>query len=145
MRLLNDEDLESLCGGYFDVNNIIRLIKKQSEFVKMFGFFNEDEQLIGYAGIVLNGGKEFHYKVKKAESFLFDFTVYENFRGRGYAHQILDLISSWLLEKNISNMYLACKTNNINAIKCYERYGFEFVKKNKFLRVLRFNIPALHI
>ena len=59
---------------------------------------NEENKIIGYAGIVFNGGKEFHYRVKKAESFLFDFTINKEFRGLGYAPKILDLICGWLLD-----------------------------------------------
>ena len=143
-ELLEPEHIGLIAGGYFNADNLAALAEGQREKIKIFCFRNA-EQVLGYAAIALKGSKEFHYRIKKADSFLFDFTVNAPFRGKGYARLFLDMLMDRLADIGAQQLYLACKADNKIANQCYLRYGFALVKQTRFLRVLKHNLPALSV
>ena len=50
--------------------------------------------------------------------------VLESFRNRGIASLLLEYMITEGIEKNISNITLEVREDNINAIKLYKKYGF---------------------
>lgn len=55
---------------------------------------------------------------------LFDITVSENYRNKGYGTQLMESMLSIGKEHGAKNAYLQVMTNNKPALKLYKRFGF---------------------
>jgi len=67
------------------------------------------------------------YKFTKNKYVLFNFAIYEHYRGHGYSHLILDYIINTYVEKN-NDIYLFVETSNKIAYNLYIKHGFKVVK-----------------
>lgn len=138
---IDKNNISLIGGGYFDTNNMWHIISNPKNHAKGYIFYS-DSKIVGYACIAYKGGKEFHYRVMDCDAFLFDFAVVEQFRGNGYGTKILNSIAQMLKGNNLR---LAVKTDNDIAISIYEKFGFDFVKKVRFIRLFKKDIPFLRV
>ena len=76
---------------------------------------------VGYCGIqtVLDEGD------------ITNIAVLPDYRKSGIASSLLKGITEYAISKEISFITLEVRESNINAIKLYEKFGFEFVGKRK--------------
>ena len=84
----------------------------------------DGENVIGYCGL---------YSVLD-EADITNIAVHPDYRKKGIATQILHKIFNYCNEKSITNLNLEVRKSNINAIKLYEKNGFEIVgiRKNYY-------------
>jgi len=78
------------------------------------GFVYEDEEILGY--ILYTGCTDFYVN---------SLGVIEKARGRKIGEQLLRTLINFL---DPCNLFLHVKTNNVAAIKLYEKLGFELLK-----------------
>ena len=118
-----------------------KMLLEQKEYVEGYGFKDSNGRVVGHLYLMKRGGNEVMYKIRNIDAYLFAVRVYDEFRGRRYAEEMI----GWLAEKEkregISEIYLAVKKTNASAIKAYERIGFHKIGSRTFIRIWRVNIP----
>lgn len=83
-----------------------------------FYVMERENKIIGYITIL---------KRKNSRSVrLYNFTIHKDYRGKGYSHILITYILTLYIAYNI---YLEVRKDNIQAIKLYEKYGFEKTKE----------------
>jgi ribosomal-protein-alanine N-acetyltransferase len=76
---------------------------------------DEQQSIIGYAGIFAPGG---------AEADVLTVGVIPSHRGKGIARQLMALITDWAKQQGSTAMMLEVKVDNIEAIGLYESLGY---------------------
>jgi ribosomal-protein-alanine N-acetyltransferase len=76
---------------------------------------DEQQTIIGYAGIFAPGG---------AEADVLTVGVIPSHRGKGIARQLMALITDWAKQQGSTAMMLEVKVDNIEAIGLYESLGY---------------------
>ncbi|MEJ5997539.1 ribosomal protein S18-alanine N-acetyltransferase [Corynebacterium sp. H130] len=89
--------------------------------------FEEAGTLVGYAGLALLGS------LHDPEFEIHTIGVDPSFQGRGIASQLMDQLTAIADDYN-GPIFLEVRTDNIPAIKMYEKYGFEQlgIRKNYY-------------
>ena len=80
-----------------------------------------EDTTVGYCGIQTVAG----------EGSITNVAVLPEYRNRGIASALLERIISYGKEKNLDFITLEVRESNINAIKIYEKFGFERVGTRK--------------
>ena len=76
---------------------------------------DEQQTIIGYAGIFAPGG---------AEADVLTVGVIPSHRGKGIARQLMALITDWAKQQGSTAMMLEVKVDNIEAIGLYQSLGY---------------------
>jgi ribosomal-protein-alanine N-acetyltransferase len=76
---------------------------------------DEQQTIIGYAGIFAPGG---------AEADVLTVGVIPSHRGKGIARQLMALITDWAKQQGSTAMMLEVKVDNSDAIGLYESLGY---------------------
>ena len=99
--------------------------------------FNEDDDFVGMVrySMVFDYYK---YKDKGLGKFYFidSMVISEKYRGKGLCSKILQNLIAKIKTKEWNNFVLAVKEDNIPAIKCYNRVGFETLDKENGVMVM---------
>lgn len=66
-----------------------------------------------------------HINITNNDGFLYGFGVLPEFRGRGYAREILSYTLDILNKKKLNNIFLEVSTQNKKALDLYESCGFD--------------------
>ena len=64
------------------------------------------------------------YKEEVNELFLYEIAVEPDYREIGVAKVLIAALKKLAVEKDIKEMYVGTSTDNLPAIKAYEKYGF---------------------
>ena len=80
-----------------------------------------EDKTVGYCGIQTVAG----------EGSITNVAVLPEYRNRGIASALFERIISYGKEKNLDFITLEVRESNINAIKIYEKFGFERVGTRK--------------
>lgn len=148
--LRNDKSLDMVCvtkrpeqmiDGTMDTSVLKRIVSRNKDKCDVFVFKDQEGTVVGTLSVIYKGGVEVEYKIKNIDAFVFNVKVLENFRGRGYAGEMLLLLMDYLHKKSIDRMFLAVSTNNNSAIRAYKKIGAKIICKMSFVRALRINIP----
>ena len=83
---------------------------------------DEQQTIIGYAGIFAPGG---------AEADVLTVGVIPSHRGKGIARQLMALITDWAKQQGSTAMMLEVKVDNIEAIGLYESLGYSNLNTRK--------------
>ncbi|MBQ7170495.1 MAG: GNAT family N-acetyltransferase, partial [Synergistaceae bacterium] len=118
------------------------MLSRQPEYTSGWGFRDEDGNIVAREFMMRKGGDERLYKIRNVYAYLFAVEVFEPYRGREYAGEMI----SWLArkihdEEGVNELYLAVMKDNTSALKAYGKLGFEVVGSRFFARVLKLNIP----
>ena len=135
----------------FDTSNVIQLSTKDLDDIlklyeisypdnwfdprmletnQYYAIRNENNMLISTAGIHVYSSK---YKV----AALGNITTHPDFRGKGLAKITTAKLCKSLLDSSVNAIGLNVKSDNISAIKCYEKLGFEIITDyNEFMATL---------
>ena len=127
--LVNLDTSETMRLSLSDLDEITRLFEKaypgnffapkMLETKQYFGIRDSGE-LVSVAGVhVYSTG----YKV----AALGNITTHPDYRGRGYGRMVTGRVCKSLLGDEIDHIGLNVKADNVRAIKCYEKLGFEVV------------------
>ncbi len=111
------------------------------EYAKGYVFYDPDQRQVGSCWLMLKGGDEKLYKIRKHESFIFRLEVDEQYRGQGYAKMILDHMIRIIREQGCDDVCLVCARKNSRALHVYESVGMKREGRKIFFRVLDHNIP----
>ncbi len=104
---IDTKNINSLCGKKIDSNN---------PFIKCFSYTYENK-IIGYL--------LFQHIYDRIE--IDDFYIEEKYRNKGFGSKLIEKVISYGNDNNIQNITLEVRKDNYNAIKIYEKYGFESV------------------
>lgn len=133
------EELTSI-GTTVTVPNLYRLIKMNKDKCEGFKFIN-GEKAVGTIWVMYKGSDDLEYRIRHIEAYIFNVYINEDFRGNGYAGEMICHLMKYLHGKGIDTAHLAVSVSNENAIKAYKKSGFSIVKDLSFVRVLKINIP----
>lgn len=97
-----------------------------------------EDDICGYICGLRPVSREAQYRIENCEFFVKYVFVYEKFRGKRVASKLFEELFKKTGENTLT---LAVRKNNISAIKAYQRLGGKSICENKFLRVLKLNIP----
>lgn len=106
---------------------------KNSNLVQYFhlphdGFFflaKENDQIIGMAGCL---------RLNRTEGLIKRFYIQKDYRGKGIAQELLDLIINSAREMKLIKLVLDVSIDNKRAISFYERNGFlRFIPENNWV------------
>lgn len=118
IKRLEKKDLKSIEEFYQNAYPDNWFDKRMLETGKYFGYF-DDATLVGIAGIHVFS-KE--YRV----AALGNIATHPDYRGRRIAFKLTSLLCNDLL-KDVEHIGLNVKTDNIAAIRCYQKIGFEVI------------------
>ncbi len=124
-------------------NALKHMLEEQPEYVKGYGFTNSEGNMVGHMFVMTKGGNEILYKVRKIDTYFFAIRVFEEYRGRGYAGEIITMIAQNLYKNGKDKGYLVVKKDNYAAIKVYNKLGGRVIGKKNFLRIWKWNVPYL--
>lgn len=100
--------------------NMLKFLK---EMYTISGFFN-------FFKILFRFKMNFHFPgTKNDELFISNLAVFKEYRGKGIAVKLLDKAEELAREKNLTKLSLYTEIDNHHAIRVYEKYGFQKVKK----------------
>jgi len=103
--------------NYYDISEFIRSANAEV-FVAIV-----DNEIVGSGyGLIKQNKNYFNKKEHGYVGFMF---VKDDYRGKGISKLVLNSIFDWFKTKNISEVRLTVYEENINAIKAYEKVGFE--------------------
>lgn len=104
---------------------------------------NKAGKIIATIGVMYKGAKDTqeYYRFENIDAFIFGIYVIPEYRGRSIAGAMINEIMKYIHSKGIDIAYLAVASTNKNTIKAYQKIGCNIVKKYKFLRTLKMNIP----
>lgn len=127
-------------GTTVSIQNLIRLVRKNPG--KCEGFKLVDgEKSIGTIWVMYKDSDDLEYKIRNIEAYVFDVYVNNDYRGHGYAGEMIRQLMRYLHGRGIDTAYLAVSTANDSAIKAYKKTGFVTVEDLSFVRALKINIP----
>jgi len=135
------EQPDKMIDGTYSVETAKALLAKNKGKCDVFIFHDSNENVVGTLSVMYKNGNDIEYKIRKADAFIYNVLTDEKHRGRGYAGEMLRLLSEYLHGKSIDKAYLAVSTNNTSAIRAYEKVGFVTEYDSSFIRVLKVNIP----
>jgi RimJ/RimL family protein N-acetyltransferase len=93
----------------------IKPISEQIEQGYQYYLLKTDEGFFGYTGV----------QSKDSEMFLSKLYIKSSQRGKGYGRRVIAFIESMAREKGLDKITLTVNKNNLDAIKAYEKFGFE--------------------
>ena len=128
-------------GTTVTVSNLKRLISKNKNLCEGFIFGEMGGYQIGTRWVMYKGADYPEYRIRDIDAYICDVFVNEQFRGRGYAGEMIRQLMEYLHEKGIDAAHLAVAKTNKSAIRAYEQTGFIPVSDKKFARILKINIP----
>ena len=104
---------------------------------------NEAEEIIATIGVMYKGAKDTqeYYRLENIDAFIFGVYVAPEYRGQGIAGAMIEKLMQHLYFQGIDCAYLAVASTNQSAIRAYQKIGCNIIKKYKFLRTLKMNIP----
>ena len=130
-----------ICNGYKDESYIeLALLLKNRSLCEGF-IFSDAGRPVGTIWVMYQGANDIEYRIRRIEAYIFDVYINENYRGNGYAGEMICLLMKYLHERGINSSYLAVAKTNKSAIRAYKKVGFKSIVDKKFARVLRVNIP----
>ena len=135
------EQPDKMIDGTYSVETAKALLAKNKGKCDVFIFHDSNENVVGTLSVMYKNGNDIEYRIRKADAFIYNVLTDEKHRGRGYAGEMLRLLSEYLHGKSIDKAYLAVSTNNIPAIRAYKKAGFVTEYDSSFIRVLKVNIP----
>lgn len=132
---------EKMIDGTYSVKTAKALLSRNKGNCDVFIFYDSNEVVVGTLSVMYKNGNDIEYKIRNVDAFIYNVLTDDNFRGRGYAGEMLRLLSEYLHGKSIDKAYLAVSTNNIPAIRAYKKAGFVTEYDSSFIRLLKVNIP----
>ena len=127
--LLNLDTSETVRLSVSDLDEIMRLFQeaypgnffdpKMLETEQYFGIRNSGG-LVSAAGVHV-------YSTRYKVAALGNITTHPDNRGKGYGKMVTGRVCKSLLDDGIDHIGLNVKADNVGAIKCYEKLGFEIV------------------
>jgi RimJ/RimL family protein N-acetyltransferase len=93
----------------------IEAISEQIEQGYQYYLLKTDEGFIGYTGV----------QQREDELFLSKLYIKSSQRCKGYSRKTVQFLGNMARERGIDKMTLTVNKNNIDAIKAYEKFGFE--------------------
>lgn len=116
-------------------------IMSDYKYVKGYYFLNDKKENVGSCWLMLKGGNEKLYKVRRHDSFIFRVQVEKQFRGQGYSKKIMTSIFDILKDNDCHNTCLVCAVRNEAGNNLYNSIGMKLVNKRAFIRLFDINIP----
>ena len=132
---------EKIIDGVYSKRYATMLIKNNEGKCEVFEFCDSTNNIVGTISVMYKGGNDIEYKIRHIDAFIYNVYTIKNYRGRGYAGEMIKLLMEYLHEKDINKAYLAVSTNNESAIRCYQKAGFKTEYDASFIRILKINIP----
>lgn len=143
-----NERLKAFEVNYENINliqgnkSLGKMMQKEQDYIKGYGFINESGDVIGRIFVMKRGGNELLYKIRKIDTYIVGLKVFEGYRGHNYAGEILTWLFENLHRNGIQDFYLMVKKDNMSAIHCYQKIGYQIIGSRYFVRLLgRINIP----
>ncbi len=145
MRKISSDNVELCSKGDFSMARMRKYLKEKVGETEGFLFFNGDEP-VGYLWIMYRGGNHFQYRVRNIDALIYHIEVFPDFRGNGICGLMMRQTFEYLQSKrNITCAYWSVRKNNISAIRSYDKLGATQVKRKRFIRLLKINIPYCKI
>lgn len=141
-REVTKDDIEILRQGEFSVANMLPYLtseKNQSTGLLFFDIKNGSP--VGYIWVIRRGGNEMSYRIRNIDGLISCVCVFKEYRGLNIANLMISTIVDLLKEEGCTSVSLGVNTDNVSAIRAYEKAGFKVTGEKKYLRVLRKNIP----
>lgn len=128
IRRLNSGDIEKINNLYSESYPDNFFDKRMLDTGKYFGYYDNDK-LAGIAGVHVYSEK---YKVAS----LGNITISPSFRGKSLCKKLTSAICINLLQ-NVDNIGLNVHTENLSAINCYKKTGFEIIAEYEEYHIKR--------
>lgn len=135
-----DEELKPI-GTTISLTNLRKLLSINKTLVEGFIFEGMDSNKVATIWVMYKGGNDLEYKIRNIDAYIFDVYVNKQFRGNGYAGEMISQLMDYLHKKEIETAYLAVSFTNQQAYNAYKNTGFTTVYDKKFVRALKVNIP----
>jgi ribosomal protein S18 acetylase RimI-like enzyme len=101
---------------YYDIPELIT--DENTHFIVAIS----NEELVGSGYIKIENSNSYHKNSKHGYiGFIF---VKPSFRGKKISSLVLESLKNWAKEKDLKELRLDVYSNNSNAIKSYDRFGF---------------------
>lgn len=122
-------------------NTTRKWVMSEYPYAEGYCFRNEDGDIVGSCWMMLKGGDEKLYKVRKCDVFMFRLEVLESFRGKKYSKKIMNNIYRMAKDKGCEKVRFVTATKNAIAIHLHESLGAKIIGERFFVRVFNRNIP----
>lgn len=141
-RRVTLNDIDILKKGDFAIQNMLPYLKQEKQYSTGLLCIEEiTKQPVGYIWVIRRGGNEMVYKIRNVEALISCVCVFKDFRGKNIANGMIGRVVELLREEGGTEVALGVRTDNVSAIRAYEKAGFRITGEKKYLRVLRKNIP----
>lgn len=114
------EELKPI-GATVTVSNLKRLLSKNKNLCEGFVFGETGEYQIGTIWVMYKGADDLEYRIRDIDAYIFDVSVNDQYRGKGYAGEMIRQLIEYLHGKRIDTAHLAVAKTNKNAIRAYEK------------------------
>lgn len=135
------EKSEEMIDGPYSIRTAKKIVSANKGYCDVFVASDVNGHKIGTISVMYRGGNDIEYRIRNIDAFIYNVFVDTEFRGNGYAGDMIRILMQHLYGKGINKAYLAVSTNNHKAVRAYEKVGFVTEKDLRFVRVLKINIP----
>ena len=129
-KLIQDESkYNEMINPNFIVNNYFENIYNNENNTLLIAVTNNE--IVGYIFV-----KTIEAEIENQRLALIDgLFVLEEYRGKGIASSLINESLKWTKENNINIVKIKVMSNNINAVKLYEKFKFTELSKEMILSV----------
>ena len=125
-----DTNYTKQCLAIENTVDKVRSVRSEQDFkdmlkaYKCFGLFNDKNEMISFA----------FFSVVIDEAELLDISLLQNLQGQGYGSKFLNQCFMLLKQEGINDIILEVATDNIQAIKAYQKFKHEQIgiRKNYY-------------
>lgn len=148
MYTIQETDYDSL----FLSKELRNMLNNQPNYVTGYGYRDVEGNPIGHIFMMKRGGNEVLYKIRRIDNYMFAVRVFEPYRGRGYAQEMIKQLCDVIFQskKTIAkydemnpDIFFTVKKDNYSALRAYEKIGYEVVGRKRFIRIRKINVPYL--
>tara|TARA_R110000868_G_scaffold117600_15_gene312567 strand:+ start:69049 stop:69912 length:864 start_codon:yes stop_codon:yes gene_type:complete len=126
LRELGVDDTKAMAEIYgqvfptypFPISDPVYLIKVMNDFVRSFGVFDEQNNLVSLAACEIDR--------KGLNVEMTDFATMPEFRGQGFAHELLHFMEEAMSQDGIKTAYTIARSRSFGMNITFSKAGYEF-------------------
>lgn len=122
------ENMELHVSKNFTIQQIEKELQDEGS---QYFIVDSEQEIVAFAKLVKNHSTEGleDKNVVEIERFYVDKTL----QGQQLGRKLMDFCTEWSIENNFETIWLGVWENNTNALKFYQKMGFEFLGKHTFV------------
>ena len=142
-----DESNAKLCRVNMSAEALSQYLSAGMPIRGYLFYDSQANEAVAFYWLFFQGAKEREYTIRGlGDAALISYIyVFEPYRGNRFIQTLLRHAGTVCREAGVSYLYASVRKNNLSAWKAYDRIGYEYIGRRRFIRLLGKNLPAQSI